>query len=833
MAAMPPAAAAGFSLSSVGSFLVNFGVSYLLGRLSAQDGQRLSNLGATEGEYGVAMPRAYGGNVRLAGIFIAQADIEETKHTVQDYSELVGAATGAIQGFMIGGPIGAVIGGVVGGLFGAATPDQHYYTYSDTFALLLADRSDDDAAEGLSQLWANGKVLLNTAETPPVSVFGSDGKLVSQTFAKNRWYESLTFYTGHAEQPVDPVLAESLDETSAYRPMAYIVVEALQLAQFGQSVPPIEALMAAKAGETLASVAEAIAAAAGIDTAREISTTRLVNITVRGYAVTGESSCWDALKPLMPVYAADAAEASGSVRFIRRDQAMRATIPADDMGAHAFGDEGGPAIPFSRATDIDLPKETSFTFIDPARDYQQNTATSGRAEGNAKSNVSVSLPVVLTADEGASAAALMHWDAWLGRTSAHFSVTDKWISAEPGVAYAVEAAGEFVPFRLTRKLRGANGIIECEAVSDEQVTYRAVVAGTSGTVPDPESTLFPDTRIVPIDMPILADQEDDFGFYVAMAGTAAYWPRGAVQATGNGTTWATILDSDSGCPAMGDVAGVLEAGGTTGLDDTLDTTSVLTVVLLHDGMSLSSATDAQLDGYANFAFVGQDGMGEYVQFKTATKVAPKTWELTDLRRGRKGTDWAIGSHAAGDEFVLLGQGGVFRIVYADADMWGAPLTLRGVTIHQDPADAEPVDFTNTGEGKRPYSPVNVAGTFDGSVNLSMTWDRRSRFNSGEIGTDAPESYEVDVWNDAGTAVVRTISSSTPSADYPAADQTSDGLTPIGGQIVVDVYQLNPDRGRGHPRRAVFVGPNAAPLTLEDGTTSFHLENGTNILELEA
>jgi hypothetical protein len=833
MAAMPPSAGAGFSLGNVGSFLVNFGVSYLLGRLSAQDGQRLSNLAAAEGEYGVAMPRAYGGAVRLAGIFIAQADIKETRHTVQDYSELVGAATGAMQGFMIGGPVGALIGGVVGGLFGAATPNQHYYTYSDTFALLLADRTNDSPAQGLGKVWANGKPLLNPGETPPVSTFGSDGKLISQTFAKNRWYESLTFYTGHPEQLVDPVLTEVLEETGAYRPMAYIVVEDLQLAQFGQSVPPIECLMTAKAGETLASVAEAIAAAAGIDPTREMSTTRLAGKTVGGYAVTGESACWDALKPLMPVYAADAAETSGSIRFILRDQAMRATIPADDMGGHAYGDEAGTRISFSRATDIDLPKETSLTFLDPARDYQQNTATATRAEGNAKSNVSVSLPLTLTADEGASAAALMHWDAWLGRTSAQFSLTDKWISAEPGVAYAIPSPGGPVPFRLTRKLRGANGIIECEAVSDEQVTYRAVVAGASGTAPGDESTLFPDTRIVAIDMPILADQEDDFGFYVAMAGSAPYWTRGFVQATGNGTVWATILDSAASCPAMGDVTGVLAEGSTTGLDDTLDTTSVLTVVLLHDGMSLENATDAQLDGYANFAFAGKDGQGEYLQFKTATKVAPKTWELTNLRRGRKGTDWAIGAHVAGEEFALLGQGGVFRIVYADAAMWGTPLTLRGVTLHQDPEDADEVEFTNTGEGKRPYSPVNAMGTFDGSVNLAMTWDRRSRFNSGEIGTDAPESYEVDVWNDAGTAVVRTISSGTEAASYPATEQTADGLTPIGGQIVVDIYQLNPDRGRGHPRRAVFIGPNTAPLTLEDGTTAFHLENGTNILELEA
>jgi hypothetical protein len=103
----------------------------LLGRLAAQDGPRLDNLAADGGDYGVAIPRCGGEVVRLTGIPLAQADIKEKRHTVQDYSEIIGAATGAIEGFMIGGPIGAAIGAVAGGILGALAPNQHYYTYSD------------------------------------------------------------------------------------------------------------------------------------------------------------------------------------------------------------------------------------------------------------------------------------------------------------------------------------------------------------------------------------------------------------------------------------------------------------------------------------------------------------------------------------------------------------------------------------------------------------------------------------------------------------------------------------------------------------------------------
>jgi hypothetical protein len=733
VAQIPAAAAASIGskiFSAAVSFVANLGVSYLLSRFSAQDGPKLDNLEAAGGEYGVPMPRAYGANYRLTGIFIAQDNIKETKHTVGSGAMpiIAGAIGGAATGFMIGGPIGAAVGAAVGGLLGFLSPKQHYYTYSDTFALLLCDRSGEQPIEGVSKLWANGKLIFNSAHgVAPTTTLDGNGKLIKAVFPKNRFYASLTVYGGSTSQTVDPTLSSLLGETSAYPFSAHIVIKDLQLADFGNSVPPIEALVQIATGQTLADVAEIISGAAGIDAEHNLSTSALAGMPVLGAAVTAESNCWDALRPMLPAFAVDCAEVSGQLRFYRRNQSVRATIPTDEMGAYVYGDSQPTKFTFSRAADTDLPKETSLSFIDPARDYLANTAAARRSEGNAKSNIVTSLPVVMTAAQGASAAALMLWDAWLGRVSLAFTVTDNWWMTV-GLAYAIPVGeGQHVPYRITRALRGANGITEVAAISDEEVSYQASVAHTSGTEPEDESTLFADTRLILIDGAILDDGHDDFGFYVIMGGSEAYWNRGAIQVSGDGITFATIIDQPLSS-VMGDVTGTLAAGTTTGLDDTLDTTSVLTVVLLHDGMTLSSATDTELDGYANFVFVGKDGLGEYLQFKTAAKIAPKTWQLTNLRRGRKGSDFAIGTHASGEEFVVLdgvdGEGR-FRIVYSDDSSWGDPITFRGVTLHQDEADADTQTFTNTGEGKRPYSPVNVDRHWDGSNNLTITWDARS------------------------------------------------------------------------------------------------------------
>lgn len=817
MASIPVAAAAstGFTVASAASFVAQIGVSYLLGRLTAQDGPRLTNLQASSGDYGIVMPRLYGEAVRATGIFIAQAKIKETKHKVQDHSELIGAVTGAAQGFLIGGPVGAVIGGILGGLFGAATPNQYYYTYSDTFALMFADRKDDDPIEALSKLWSNGKVIFSGGTIISEVLDGT--RLVSRKYAKNRWFKSLTIYGGGLVQTADPILNSQIGAQPGYRRIAYIVIEDLQLAAFGNSVPPVEGLVRAKAGQSLADVVEAICAAANIDDQHDLSSSALVGSTIRGYAIISETSCWDAIKPLLPVYRVDVGEVGGKLQFYRREQGLRATIPAEDMAAHAYGDERPERIRFNRSTDINLPQETSFTFVDPARDYQANSASSRRSEGDARSNISISIPLTLTADEGASAAATIHWDAWLGRTSAAFSLTDQWIGISPGVAYGINVAGTILPYRLTRKTRGANGIIECEAVSDESVTFQGVVAGSSGNIPPEQSTDFPDTRVVLMDMPILEDAHDDFGFYAIMIADESYWTRGRIEASGNGgANWGILLDWPASATG-GDVTGTLAAGTTSGLDNMLDTTTVLTVVLEHDAMLLESTSDSLLDAFANFAFVGKAGLGEYLQYKTATKIGVATWQLTNLRRGRKGTDHAIAAHAAGETFVLLGGEGVFRIPYADTAKWGAMLNFRGVTLHQDVADAVIVNFANSGEGKRPYSPVNVVGTWDGSYNLTISFTARSRMNRGGLGID--DVFEFDVEFFGGTGHLETVTVET--ATFTAAEQTAAGLAP-GATVSGRVRQsslVNDGRWRN------FTIPGTLYLlTLEDNISPLELED---------
>jgi len=58
-----------------------------------------------------------------------------------------------------------------------------------------------------------------------------------------------------------------------------------------------------------------------------------------------------------------------------------------------------------------------------------------------------------------------------------------------------------------------------------------------------------------------------------------------------------------------------------------------------------------------------------------------------------------------------------------------------------------------------------------------------------------EAYEVDIYS--GAAVVRTITATTPTISYSAAEQSADGLVP-GNPVSLRVYQMSAVRGRGFP-----------------------------------
>ena len=295
---------------------------------------------------------------------------------------------------------------------------------------------------------------------------------------------------------------------------------------------------------------------------------------------------------------------------------------------------------------------------------------------------------------------------------------------------------------------------------------------------------------------MLFDTDDDPGFYAAAASTATGW-RGATLSRSNdgGSTWQfagtfTELSAVGTClTALGNYIG----------GNTPDELNSVTVQMTCG--TLGSVSYSAFLGNAQLAIIGD----EIVSFRSATLNSDGTYTVRGFLRGRRGSEYVMGSHAIGDRFVLVDTSTMIRVADTSASI-GLPRLYRAVSSGL--STATPQSFTNTGAGLKPYAVVHVSGGryADGSVLIS--WVRRSRTN-GEWrdGVEVPlsetsEAYELEIWNSARTTRLRALSGiSSPSVVYSAAQQVTD-FGSLQGAIAVSVFQLSSVVGRGYEARAV-------------------------------
>lgn len=160
---------------------------------SVVEGPRLADLKVQAGSYGVAIPKVYG-SARLAGNVIWSAGIVEHRHE-EEY--------------------GAGCGGGGGGT-------QVTYTYTCSFAVGICEGEIDSVL----RIWADGNLVWGSGDLE---------EEVESTI-------DLTIYTGSETQTPSSVIeaTEGSGDAPAYRGLAYVVFEDLQLGDYGNRIPNLE-----------------------------------------------------------------------------------------------------------------------------------------------------------------------------------------------------------------------------------------------------------------------------------------------------------------------------------------------------------------------------------------------------------------------------------------------------------------------------------------------------------------------------------------------------------------------------------------------------------------
>ena len=713
------------------------------------EGSRLNDLSLQASSYGAPVQKVYG-TARASGTVIWGTNFVEHKKTEKQ------------------------------GKGGSSTT----YTYSVSFAVSLCK----GPIAGIGRIWADGKLFADlTGKT-----FSGDGT-ISGTY-EGKGGGRFTVYKGTETQLPDPFIEgiDGVGNVPAYRPFAYIVFQNLYCTDFGNRLPNFNFEIFSTVND-LADAITGICRDAGLADS-DFDTADLTGKTISGYTTDGGKTFRSQIEPLQSVFIFDGVERNGVLTFSRRKEDLwNIPVYALDDGELGAYETERPAEPYNltRKPEQELPARVVYSYLSKDREYQTSAMGISRLNTTSKNTVKTDLPVVLTDAEGKSLAETALYNAWIQRTGYELKLANKYACVFPGDIMLLPQGSDKPVFLFAQKCNyGKPGINAITAARFIPALYKEVARTT-----DPEYNQTPPAPPTAITANFLDQfyafgETDETPLYVATT-AAIFHGANIFRSNDGGLTWEFVTTTLISA-AAGQTVGALAAGPV----DIFDEANTVDVVLI-DGSLTSRTHDDVLNGY-NIALVGN----EILQFRTATLIAAKTYRLSGLLRGRSGTEKLVGSHAAGDRFILLTTGGLTKIATTSAD-WFAPVLYRVGPANYPVTDPlySNVTYTSDGTVAKPWAPCHLAGTRAGSGNLTASWIRRSRkdfswlpYVDAALG-ETSELYEVDIYN--GAAVVRTIQSTTSTITYTAAQQTAD-FGSAQASVTVKVYQISEKRGRGWP-----------------------------------
>lgn len=613
----------------------------------------------------------------------------------------------------------------------------------------------------------------------------------------------IAFYPGDFVQLPDPTISAALgaNNTPAYRGTAYLVMTGLQLADYGNSIPNLEYEVSGSENQTVAGVVKKISERSGLQVGEYAIGGALSSQQVQGYVIGRQSEALGALRPLEIAYGFDTTEQGGQIRYVKRGRMAISSIELGAMAARPRVDGQGAISPLTttRQPDVSLPKLATLSYRDLDRDYQENTQRAIRDLGNAEHKINENLAMTFETSEARRVVDRILWESWVGRMTAEFAVSDKLRFINTADVVAIRVAGVMTPFRVEKFHRGNNGELRCSARMEDPFIYQGSTAGAVAVVPVNEVQFVGETFGYAYNAPIIYPNESPTSFSWAMDASESGWRGGQFFRSTDGVDYTSVGNSK-----FRNTTGIVTEALPLTSAEYWDRESVITVTLLHEEHELESfPEDRVIDGLNAFWLGAPDGSrGEVIQFATAVLVSgsPRVYELSDLLRGRRGTEHDMGNHIAGEVFVYFEAGLMSTLDYGSPD-WDRLRYYKGVSIYESEfTTTEVQEFVNIGEKARPRSPVLATGERDEFDNLTIDWVRRIRGFAPGLGygnvplDEQTEQYEVDIYN--GPTIVRTISTTSSLALYSAAEQTTDGLTP-GNDVTIKIYQISATRGRGH------------------------------------
>lgn len=618
---------------------------------------------------------------------------------------------------------------------GKGRPSTTSYSYTASFAVLLSAR----AIRSVGRIWADGNLIRGAA---------GDWKIET----------GYRLHPGDEDQPPDPFIAsaEAGQGTPAYRGCAYAVFENMALGDFGNRIPSLTFEVEADAGPiAIGPMLESLSGGAIGGNGGAV---------LRGIAASGESvrALVDTLARALPL----SIQADGDrLRLANDDTEPLAIDPAE------ISEDSTETLPAAG----DLPGVVMLNHYEPARDYQVGVQQARRGEGRRVERIE--LPAALAAGEARALADDLL--ARLTRERGRRSVKCGWSRLPVGPGALLRLPDDAGVWRLASRSVDRTGVrLDVKRVRASSLAIPRSEPGRS--VPSPDQIHGP-TIVHLLDLPNIGTELPAAPrLFVAAAGPSPGWRRASLLISLDaGASWEPI--GASAAPAtLGSVLTALPNAEPA----VLDAVNHIDVQLLHDGMVLEDADRDRLIGGANLALAGR----EVIQFGRAEPLGDARWRLSNLVRGRRGTEWAASAHAVGERFVLIEPETLLAYDPPQSAVGTEVRLLASGVGDAIPAEANATDI---GEALRPPPPVYLRALRQSDGGFDLRWIRRSRLGWPWLdGIDAPlgedrELYTLTIQPMSGPVRSHELGASFYS--YGAAEAAADRVS--GPEVTLTVVQV--------------------------------------------
>lgn len=629
-------------------------------------------------------------------------------------------------------------------------------TYSVDIAIALADTLVTGPLTGIVRAWADGTLIYDQAQRPTFPV---------------GW----TFYPGTADQPVDPTMSfwYLAINTPRYIYTSYVMMADYDMGSYPRV--PNFTFEVTQGEKLLPDVVSTLAQAAGVPAA-DLVLEDLPPSRVR-LLLTQVQAVRSVLEQLMVAFRFYLRESGTGLeaRTLGSGDVV-ADIPEADLDAmERPGQTEGLQI--TRERSRLLPTQLHVTYVAPSRSYQQSTqlATVGTLE-TVESPRAVTTSVALD-DADAKALAQENLDrVWIERTTYSFEVGRRWAALEPGDRVRVTSRDSTHTILLTEAHYGRPGLMQLKGKGDSvPVMYVPGAPPAMGDFPDTELDFLEQSLAVFLDLPAMDSSDQAPRYHTIYSYPKEDWPGATLHRSRDGGASYEFVQVATLVVIGGTATTVLPAAD----PHFTDTTSTLEVQLTHG--QIHSVTPAAFQAGANLAFLGS----ELIQFRDAELTAPGTYTLRHFWRGRRGTEWAVSTHVAGERFTWIDQA-VYRTEVELGERY-VPRQWKAVTDGLDISTVTPQTYAVPSENLKPWSVSSYRQTRQANDDWVLQWRGRARFSGAWIdGSEAapdPDflAYRVTIYSDGTYAtVVRTLDQADSGAwqsvqiyTYTSAQQSTD------------------------------------------------------------